>query len=75
MPLIKRKIHLELDWIENCISFTGGTSAKLKIMDAKLHVPVVTIATKDKVNLRKQHCVKSFQIRSCFWPVFSFVKF
>ena len=58
MPLIKRKIHLELNWIENCISFTGGTSAKLKIMDAKLHVPVVTLATKDKVNLRKQHCVK-----------------
>ena len=75
MSLIKCQIHLELNWIENCILFTGRTSAKLKIMDIKLPVPVVTLATKDKVNLRKQDCVKRFQIRSCFWSVFSFVKF
>ena len=38
MPLINCKIHLELNWIEDCILSSAGHSAKFKIMNAKLHV-------------------------------------
>ena len=54
MPLINCKVHLELNWIEDCILFSAGTSAKFEIKDAKLHVPIVTLSTKDNVNLTKQ---------------------
>ena len=53
MPLINCKIDLELNWIEDYISSSAGDSAKFKIADAKLHVPIVTLSTKDKVNLTK----------------------
>ena len=45
MPLINCKIHLELNWIEDCILSSAADSAKFKIMDAKLHVPIVTLST------------------------------
>ena len=45
MLLINCKVHLELNWIENCILFNAGDSAKFKIADAKLHVPTVTLST------------------------------
>ena len=54
MPLINLRIHLELNWIQNCILSSGGDSAKFKITDTKLHVPLVTLLTKDNVNLTKQ---------------------
>ena len=54
MLLINCKIHLELNWIEGCILSNAGNSAKLKIIDAKLHVPIVTLSTKTNVNLTKQ---------------------
>ena len=54
MPLINCKIHLELTWIEDCILSSAGDSAKFKITYTKLHVPVVTLSTKDNVNLTKQ---------------------
>ena len=31
-----------------------GGSSKFKIMDAKLYVPIVTLSSKDNVNLTKQ---------------------
>ena len=52
MPLIK--FLLELNWIEDCIVRRGGDSTKFKITDAKLHVPIVTLSTKDNINLAKQ---------------------
>ena len=55
MLLIKCKIHLELNWIEDCILSSAGDSAKLKIMDAKLHAPIVTLSIKDNVNLTLQN--------------------
>ena len=55
MLLIKCKIHLELNWIEDCILSSAGDSAKFKIMDAKLHVPIVTLSIKDNVNLTLQN--------------------
>ena len=46
LPLINCKVHLELDWIEDCILSSAGNSAKYEITDAKLHVPIVTLSTK-----------------------------
>ena len=54
MPLINCKVHLELNWIEDCILSSAGNSAKFEVIDAKLHVPIVTLSTKDSVNLTKQ---------------------
>ena len=54
MLLINCKVHLKLNWIKDCILFSAGDSAKFKTADAKLHVSVVTLTTKDKVNLKKK---------------------
>ena len=51
MPLINCKVHLQLNWIEDCILSSDGDSVKFKIADAKLHVPIMTLSTKDNVNL------------------------
>ena len=40
-------------------------AAKCKITDAKLHVPIVTLSTKDSVNLTKQ-LTEGFK-RSVYW--------
>ena len=65
MPLINCKVHLELNWIEDCILSSAGNSAKFEITDAKLHVPIVTLSTKDSVNLTKQ-LSEGFK-RSVYW--------
>ena len=54
MTLINCKVQLELNWIEDGILPSAGDSAKFEITDAKFHVPVVTLSTKDSVNLTKQ---------------------
>ena len=54
MLLINCKIHLELNRIGDSILSTSRDSAKFKITDAKLHVPIVTLSTKNNVNLAKQ---------------------
>ena len=51
MPLINYKIHLYLNWIEDCILSSAAGSAKFEMTDAKLHVPIVTLSTKDNVKL------------------------
>ena len=65
MPLINCKVRLELNWIEDCILSSAGNSAKFEITDAKLHVSIVTLSTKDSVNLTKQ-LSKGFK-RSVYW--------
>ena len=52
--LVNCKIHLELNWIEDCILSSDRYSEKFKITDATLHVPIVTLSTKYNVNLTKQ---------------------
>ena len=47
------------------ITQLAGNSAKFEIADAKLHVPVVTLSTKDSVNLTKQ-LSEGFK-RSVYW--------
>ena len=53
MPLVNCKVYLEVSWIEDCILSSAGNSAKFEITDAKLHVPIVTLSTKDSANLIK----------------------
>ena len=48
---INSKIHLKLTWIEKYILSSTGDSARIKITDAKLLVSIVTLSTKDSVNL------------------------
>ena len=54
MLLINCKIHLKLNWIEDCLLSSDGDSAKFKTMNAKLHVSITTLFTKDNVNLTKK---------------------
>ena len=54
MSLSNCKIHLELNWTEDCILSSAGDSAKFKIKDAKLRVSIVTLSAIDNVNLAKQ---------------------
>ena len=65
MPLINCKFHLELNWIKDYILSTAGNSAKFEITDAKLHIPTVTLSTKDSVNLTKQ--LSEGYKRSVYW--------
>ena len=64
MSLIICKIHLELNWNDNCViygadTYAGGDNANdreatFQITSTKLYVPVVTLSTKDNVNLTDQ---------------------
>ena len=65
IPLTNFKVHLELNWIEDCILSSAGNFAKFEITDAKLHIPIVTLSTKDSVNLTKQ-LSEGFK-RSVYW--------
>ena len=60
MPLINCKIHLELNWNNNCVMYGANTYAgddnandRERIASAKLYVSIVTLSTKDNVNLTK----------------------
>ena len=64
-PLIHCRIYLESNWIEDCILSSAGDSTKFKTTDAKLHVLVVTLPTKDKVNLTKK--LSGGSKRSVYW--------
>ena len=72
MPLINCKIHLELNWNNNCIMYgyndnAGGDNREttFKIITPKLYVPIVTLSTKDNINLTKQ--LNKGLIRSVYW--------
>ena len=53
MTLRNCKVYIELNWIEDCILSSRGNFEKFKTTDAKLHVPLVTLSTKDSANLTK----------------------
>ena len=65
MPSINSKVYLELNWIEDYILSSARNSAKFAIADAKLHVPIVTLSTKDSENLAKL-LSEGFK-RSAYW--------
>ena len=65
MPLINCKIHIELSWTNNCVmsAIVGATS--FKIASTNVYVSIVTLSTKDNVNLTKQ-LNEGFKI-SVYW--------
>ena len=65
MPLINCRFYPKLNWIEDCTLSNARDSAKFAITDAKLHVPIVTLSTKDDAILTKQ-LNERFK-RSVYW--------
>ena len=72
MPLINCKIHLELNWNNNCAMYGADANADgndrettFKITSTKLYVPIVTLSAKDNINLAKQ-LNEGFK-RSIYW--------
>ena len=75
MPSINCKIYLELNRNNNCVmngadNYAGGDNANnreitFKIISTKLYIPIVTLSTKDNVNLSKQ-LNEGFK-RSVYW--------
>ena len=65
IPLINCKVYFTLNWIEDFILSNAGNTAKFAITDAKLHVPVVTLSTKDSGTFTKQ-LNEGFK-RSVYW--------
>ena len=67
MSLINCEIHLELNWTKDCVLSSADNNAKtsFKITETKLYVPIVTLSTKDNVNLTKQ-LNEGFK-RSVYW--------
>ena len=57
MPLINCKISLELTWTKDCVMSSDagdGGDVSFKIKNTVLYVPIVTLSTKDNVNLTKE---------------------
>ena len=52
MPLINCKVELPLKWYERCL-LTAANTAYLRITDAKLYVPIVTLSIEDNSKLSK----------------------
>ena len=75
MSLINFKIHLELNWNNNCVmygadTYAGGDNTNDKettfhITSTKLYVQVVTLSTKENVNMTKK-LNEGFK-RSVYW--------
>ena len=65
MPLINCKNHLELSWTKNSVMSNVATVTTFQITSTKLYVPVVSLSTKDNVNLTKQ-LNEGFK-RSVYW--------
>ena len=65
MQLINCKIILELNWSNNSVMCNQNGKTKFKITSTKLYVPIVTLSTKDNVNLTKK-LNEGFK-RSVYW--------
>ena len=63
MPLINCKIHLELNWIKDCVT-TIIADTTCKMTKTKLYVPIITLSSKDNVKLVKP--LKGFK-RPVYW--------
>ena len=68
-PLVNCKIDLELTWHKDCmissVNAAAGQVVSFMITNTKLHVPVVTLSTKDNNNLTKQ--LKEGFKRTIYW--------
>ena len=73
--MINCKIHLELNWDNNCViygpdTYASGDNANnrettFEITTTKLYVSILTLSTKDSVNLTKQ--LNDGFKRSVYW--------
>ena len=54
MPLINCEVNLILIWSKDCIITNPTGEGKFAITETKLHVPVVTLSTKDNEKLLQQ---------------------
>ena len=52
MPLVNCKIHLELNWAEDCVMLTIADTT-FKATNTKLCIPIVTLSSKNDVKLVK----------------------
>ena len=50
----KQFLEITRNLIKDCILLSAKNSAKFEITDANFHVPIITLSTKDNVNLTKQ---------------------
>ena len=60
-----------MNWIEDCILSSDRDSARFKVTDAKLNVPIVTLSAKGNVNLTQQ-LSNGFQ-RSVYWNSYQII--
>ena len=51
--LINCKIHLELNWTKDCVMPSVARVTEVKITNTKLYVAIVTLSSKDNVELVK----------------------
>ena len=69
MPLVNFKIDLELTWNKDCmissVDAATGQVVSFMITNTKLHVPIVTLSTKDNNNLTQQ--LNDGFKRSTYW--------
>ena len=65
MPLINCKFHLELNWAKNCVMSSVAGVTVFQITSTNLYVSIVTLSTKNNVNLTKQ-LNEGFK-RSVYW--------
>ena len=53
------------NWTKNCVKSSVAGATTLKITSAKFYIPIITLSTKDNVNLTKQ-LNEGFK-RSVYW--------
>ena len=54
MPLINSEVNLILTWSATCVISSATGEIKLKIIETKLHAPVVPLSTQDNAKLLQQ---------------------
>ena len=65
MPLVNCEINLISTWSEDWVISSENGEKKLKIIDTKLYVPVVTLSTQNNAKLLEQ--LKSGLKRTINW--------
>ena len=65
MPLVNCEINLILTWSEDWVISSENGEKKLKIIDTKLYVPVVTLSTQNNAKVLEQ--LKSGLKRTINW--------
>ena len=54
MPLINSEVNLILTWSATCVISSATGEIKFKIIETKLHAPVVPLSTQDNAKLLQQ---------------------